>query len=340
MAFQQNVHNFRAFAIVGVVAAHCLHNFRWQGSETTFVVLDVFFNQSTVWFAFIAGYLFQRLSAGYATKNYYKKKLFNVILPYLLCSIPALTLSVTIFPQEMPPDFYGLPIYKQVLYFLITGKHLAPYWYIPTITIIFLAAPVLIYIDRHSYLYWTLPSLLVLSALLGRDGLIIHTDLTTYHGQLSKAAYLLSPYMLGMFISRYADQVMTQISRHIVPLTLLAIILFCLEVAFYRETTSLMFAWKIVSAPILLYAFFLSFGVAQKAINRIADVSFGIFFLHGYILPLHKLAWAQIFEDNDLPEGTLFAYSSFVAAVVIICIVLIAVVQHCFPKHSKQLIGC
>ena len=84
MAFQQNVHNFRAFAIIGVVAAHCLHNFNWQNSEKSLIVLDVIFNQSTIWFAFIAGYLFQRLSTNYTTGRYYRKKIANVNL-YLHC---------------------------------------------------------------------------------------------------------------------------------------------------------------------------------------------------------------------------------------------------------------
>lgn len=340
MAFQQNVHNFRALAIIGVVAAHCLHNFNWQGSEITFIVLDVVFNQSTIWFAFIAGYLFQRLSANYTTEKYYRKKTANVILPYLLCSIPALTLSLTLFTQEMPPDFYGSPVWKQVFYFLVTGKHLAPYWYIPTITCIFIASPILIYIDRNSSLYWALPPLLILSALLGRDGLIAYTDLNAYYGQISKAVYLLSPYMLGMFISRHSNQAMYQISKYRVVLTLLTMSLFLLEVTFYRNTTYLMFAWKIFSAPLLLY--FLSFpnNIAQKPIDRVADVSFGIFFLHGYFLPAHKILWAYVSGESALPTASLVAYFIFVGAIVLLCVFLISLIQRFIPKYSKQLIGC
>jgi len=340
MAFQQNVHNFRAFAIIGVVAAHCLHNFNWQNSEKSLIVLDVIFNQSTIWFAFIAGYLFQRLSTNYTTGRYYRKKIANVILPYLLCSIPALALSLTLFTQEMPTDFYGFPVWKQVLYFLVTGKHLAPYWYIPTITCIFIASPFLIYIDRHSSLYWTLPPLLILSALLGRDGLIAYTDLNAYHGQISKAVYLLSPYMLGMFISRHSDQVMSHISKYRVALTLVMSALVLLEVIFYRNTTSLMFAWKIFSAPLLLNFLSLPFGIAQKSIDRVADVSFGIFFLHGYLLPAHKLFWAYASGDNTLPDANLLAYFLFISAIVLLCVFLISLIQRILPKYSKQLIGC
>ncbi len=339
MAFQQNVHNFRAFAILGVVAAHSLHNFAWPEQSLAFRILDTAFNQSTIWFAFIAGYLFQHLSKRYNTRSYYEKKLRNVIVPYLICSIPALVASMTFVEQEVPPGFYQKPMWEQVFLFLVTGKHLAPYWYIPMITVIFIAAPALIALDRSRHGYWLLVPLIPLSAVLGRDGLLPLLG-SPYLGAISKAVYLLSPYMLGMFVSRYQDEVGAFVRRHYLLLSLVAGIFFVLEVSFYHRLPALIFLFKMVSAPVILTALNVSMGRAQSTVDLIATLSFGIFFLHGYFLALAKIVLSATLGEAVIAHSYALLYPLFVALIVALSLASIQLVKRLTGKRSSYLIGC
>ncbi|PHS73872.1 MAG: hypothetical protein COB19_09125 [Porticoccus sp.] len=339
-AFQQDVHNFRAFAILGVVGAHALHNFYWPTDSYTFVILDTLFNQSTIWFAFIAGYLFQHLSVMYSTQSYYLKKLKNVFLPYLVCSIPALVASMTFYEQAMPAGFYELPSASQAFLFIVTGKHLAPFWYIPMIMVIFLLAPVLIALDHRPVFYLALPPLLLLSAFLGRDGFLMYLELSPYFGQLSKAVYLLSPYMLGMFISHFYTQSMALVGRCWIPLGLMAALFFVLEVLNYHLTPYYIFLFKVLSAPVILYFLDRQFGVAQRLVNNIAVFSFGIFFLHGYFLSGTKILVTFLSDFDGKFPGNIVAYTFFTVAIVLASLLAITVVRRIVGRQSRYLIGC
>lgn len=341
MAFQQNVHNFRAFAILGVVGAHSLQNFSWESGSLLFICLDTLFNQSTIWFAFIAGYLFQALSGRYQTGSYYRKKIVNVLTPYVLCSIPALVVAIFFIPQEMPAGFGDYGAFKQALLFLVTGKHLAPYWYIPMITVIFVLAPLLIFTDRHPRLYWALLLLIPLSGYLGRDGLLIHTALPPYFSQLSKAVYLLSPYLFGMLCSRYHETLLATVSRHWVLLLIASISLFGLEVTYYHETTYLMFAFKMVSAPLILWSLRREFGGFQSSLDRIASWSFGIFFIHGYVLGLTSLVVQKSTGAEDFSAANPVTYILFYCTVVLASLGCIYLVKKIVGDgNSTRLIGC
>lgn len=339
-AFQQDVHNFRAFAIVGVVGAHALHNFTWSPGSAVFVVLDTLFNQSTIWFAFIAGYLFQHLSSSYRAPSYYSKKFKNVFVPYLICSIPAIAASFTFHDQPMPANFEEHSIPIQALLFVLTGKHLAPYWYIPMIMIIFFLAPALIALDRRPGFYLSLMPLLVLSAYLGRDGFLVHSGLSGYFGQVSKAIYLISPYLLGMFVSHFYSRVMAFMSSFWLPLLLISLMFFLLEVRNYHQTTYFIFLFKVTSAPVILYLINRRFGVFQSSIDRVAALSFGIFFLHGYVLSGMKLIVAAVSGLDGQFTGSIFGYSAFVAFVVTASLLAIGAVRRLAGRRSRYVIGC
>lgn len=204
--YQQHIHVFRGLAIMGIVTAHSTPSMDWSQSPLTGRFVDALVNQSSVFFFFIAGYLFQHLSSRFVFRSYLRQKFLTVILPYLILSIPALIIF-TQFTQRtgMWPWFYGLPAWEQVALFLLTGKHLAPLWFVPTITLFYLVAPLLLWGDRRMpRLYWCIIPLLVLSTWLGRDG---------PYGPIEKAIYLLPAYLLGMAFSHYKAQGLALVQR-------------------------------------------------------------------------------------------------------------------------------
>ena len=90
--FVAHVHNFRGLAISLIVAVHCLSIFDWSASPGLERWLKILLLNATVFFLFIAGYLFQHLSARFHYPSYLQTKFRNVVLPYLVVSIPALIL--------------------------------------------------------------------------------------------------------------------------------------------------------------------------------------------------------------------------------------------------------
>ena len=68
--FLSHIHNFRAYAIIGIVGAHSLHAFVWNDHPYMFRFFDTLFNQSSVLFFFIAGFMFQFLSRRFEKWDY------------------------------------------------------------------------------------------------------------------------------------------------------------------------------------------------------------------------------------------------------------------------------
>jgi len=90
-SFLRYVHNFRGLAILFIVVAHTMQVLTWQDNPELQVFLNVVLQNGSVYFVFIAGFLFQYLSRKYAYKTYLINKLQNVLLPYFLISIPAIS---------------------------------------------------------------------------------------------------------------------------------------------------------------------------------------------------------------------------------------------------------
>ncbi len=73
--FLNYVNNFRGIAIIYIVAGHCISAFNWQNSPQLARLIKILMSNGTVFFVFIAGYLFQYLLSSYEPKKYFISKL-------------------------------------------------------------------------------------------------------------------------------------------------------------------------------------------------------------------------------------------------------------------------
>ncbi len=333
-----NIHNFRTVAILGIVGAHSLHNFDWGNDVILFRSFDTLFNESSIWFFFIAGFLFQYLSKKFNAKDYYITKIKNVITPYLILSVPALIGSLTFVDQEMPAGFEDKHIVMQIFLFLITGKHLAPFWFVPTISIIYVFAPLLIKADRAKWPYYALPPLLLMSAMLGRDGFLDITHLGGYFSPVSKVIYLFPIYFLGMFCSQFKDSV----SRYVIawhwPLLAVALAAFWAEVMLPDAPIEYIFVFKAITALLLVYYLDI-FGKDMLArISYVGTASFGIFFVHGYFLQIVKMGKNYLTGTQFFP-GHVLTLLIFIAAITAISCLTLWIAQKIFGKNSRLVVG-
>lgn len=336
--FQQHIHIFRAVAICLIVGAHSVPSFGWESAPLAGELVDAFCNQASIFFFFIAGYLFQYLSGRFSYGRYLRQKVKTVLLPYFLVSIPAIVISVWFIPQEgMWSWFYDLPAWQQIGLFYLTGKHLEPLWFVPTITLFYLAAPLLLALDRRPVLYWVVPVLIILSIELGRGG---------PWGPINKAVYLLPAYLFGMAFSHFRREA-EQFSRKLVwPLLALAATCYGVLAVAPPDGLDFQILFKLALCPVLIVAFKALAEKVGTRLDYVAHVSFGIFFVHAYFISAFRLLWTLAAgkdwagEDTTAlfpPNVTLFLVHS--AVVLGVSVGIIWVVQKLFPRHSRQLIG-
>lgn len=337
--YQQHIHVFRGLAIMGIVTAHTIPSLDWSQSPLTGRFIDALVNESSVFFFFIAGYLFQHLSARFVFRHYLRQKFLTVILPYLILSIPALIIF-TQFTQRtgMWSWFYDLPVWEQVGLFLLTGKHLAPLWFVPTITLFYLVAPLLLWADRHMpRLYWLILPLLVLSTLLGRDG---------PNGPIDKAIYLLPAYLLGMAFSHYKLQGMALVQRWWWALMAVVLVSCAGLVLQWPDPPHYQMPMKAAASLLLVWVLYHHHHRVGHRLDFVAEVSFGIFFIHAYFISAIKVATVYLVEGTvykgvggEVIPGNLFVLFLYASAVLVLSTVAIWVVKKVLGKHSRKLIG-
>lgn len=337
--YQQHIHVFRGLAIMGIVTAHTIPSLDWSQWPLTGRFVDALVNESSVFFFFIAGYLFQHLSARFVFRSYLRQKLLTVILPYLILSVPALIIF-TQFTQRtgMWSWFYDLPVWEQVGLFLLTGKHLAPLWFVPTITLFYLLAPLLLWVDRKMpRLYWLIVPLLVLSTWLGRDG---------PYGPIDKAIYLFPAYLLGMAFSHHKAQGMALVRRW--WWALLAVVLVsCAGLVFqWPDPPHYQMPMKAAACLLLVWLLYRHHHRVGHRLDFVAEVSFGIFFIHAYFISAIKVVTVYLIEGSvykgvggEVIPGNPLTLLLYAGAVLVLSTATIWVVKKVLGKHSRKLIG-
>jgi hypothetical protein len=325
------IHSFRAMAILFIVAGHSIDFFTWSEADSAIErLLRILISNGSVLFVFIAGYLFQHLAIKYQAKKYFVAKLKNVLLPYFLVSIPAIAIFVFAIPRETVwQGFYDNPQWLQVVYFYLTGMHLAPLWFIPMITLFYIVAPLLVFADKNKHFYWVLPLTIIISCFISRG--LPHQSFI----------HFFSVYLLGMFCSHYKVKV-NSILNQLPVLTILAFAVLGLaafEFYYMQGTmTYINYLQKIIMSVFFL-GLFIQLGekADYKIIHTIAHASFGVFFIHSYVLTASKLLIEKLFEEKV--SGNLLLYPLVVVSVLLSCVAIIVILQKLLGKKSRYLVG-
>lgn len=337
--YQQHVHIFRGIAIILIVCAHTVPSLDWSQNPHLGVFIDAIANQTSIFFFFIAGYLFQHLSGRFAFGPYLQQKFKTVILPYLLLSIPALIVFTLLTRRiGMWSWFYDLPIWQQIGLFLLTGKHLAPLWFVPTIALFYLAAPLLLWIDRRwPRGYWAILPLLALATYTGRGGPL---------GPLNIAPYLLPVYLLGMLFSRHKQQARALVQRWWPVLAL--VVVGCLAGEFYdwRQPPYRQVLLKTALALLITVALWHTHHLIGKRLDTIAELSFGIFFIHAYFISAIKVATVYLLlgraytgEGGEVIPGTLLNFVLYAGSVLALSVLTLLLVKRVLGRRSRMLVG-
>lgn len=342
--FLSYIHSFRAVAILFIVAGHCVYLFEWERIRWQEHLVKSLMQNGTVLFVFVAGFLFQHLSHKFDYGRYLKGKLLNVILPYVIVSVPMLTVQVLTqrgaFDPSHPSGLESVPL--NILWSLLTGYHILPFWFIPMIAVFYLLAPVLLWTDRDGRLYYLLPLLLACTVFVHRPSDFTHI----WHS----CAYFLPVYIYGMWFSRHRERVMDWHSRWLPGLLALLVALVWLEVGYFGRggaigsaqlfstengvlgTNALQKLMLCGVLPVLLRRFgdFL-----DPKLDYMAQVSFGIYFLHMYFIQ----AYTRFVAGDVFPAASLVRYGLAVATVVGLCVLCLWLIKKILGRHSRKFVG-
>ena len=337
--YQQHMHVFRGIAIMLIVCAHTVPSLDWSAHPVLGRVIDGIANQSSIFFFFIAGYLFQHLSARFLYRRYLGQKFRTVILPYLILSVPALIVFSMLVPRVgMWTWFYDLEVWQKVALFLITGKHLAPLWFVPTIALFYLCAPLFLWVDRRvPRVYWVIVPLLVLSMSVGRSG---------PNGPLDKAIYLLPVYLLGMVASHHKARCLDLVRRWWLVLALVAALSFAAILLEWPKPPYWQMPMKVAMSLLIMRLLWQYHGIFGTRLNYIAEVSFGIFFVHAYLISAIKVATVYLQSGRIYTgvgtgtiDGTIGTFLLYAGAVLALSLALIWIAQRLLGARSRMVVG-
>lgn len=342
------IHNFRGLAIIFIVGIHSVISLPWEGSLIMKSLLLGIFNNGTVLFVFIAGFLFYYLCQNHFNYfHYLKKKLKYVIAPYLIISIPAIIDKLFFDPGNhwwMTTEFQEASFIYKIFLMIITGRHSGILWFIPMIALFYLCSYLFLLFSKTRIFDYATPLLCIIGLMTVQFG---------YHANpLISFVYFLPIYLLGMWVAKHQLGILSASNFWLVGLSIVYIIMTILEVygiiplSKYLEMRDLrqdVFILNISKLKAILLCFILIIGFKKVShlhfpiLERTGTDSFGIFFLHLYIINVFQI----VVHRQMIPiEGlNILSYSAYLFAVITLAMIIIFFVRKVFGKNSRILIG-
>lgn len=347
--FLTYIHYFRGLAILFIVGLHVCVMLNWGERQFERKILIVLFNNGTVLFVFIAGFLFFYLYQNrFQYGDYLKKKFLYVIIPYLIVSIPAL---IDKFYFDKPGDHWWMdelfniqsaPV--KVFQLLITGRHMGVFWFIPMISIIYLCAPLIIRFSKTQVFLYVVPVLAFLALFTFRFGYYANIGLSL--------VYFFPVYLFGMWACRVREFLFAHATL-IISVLLTGYILISIgeifewvpfsEIIGLRDVKYTVYRFNYNKFKMYLFAIgtltllYRYRHIEMPFLKLMGDYSFGIFFVHLYVLQVFRLLHRAGYIH--FPSSNIFVFFIYFALIIALTTIIIKMIKIIFSKNSRYVIG-
>ena len=229
---------------------------------------------------------------------------------------------------------------------LLTGKHFGPFWFIPMVSLIYLLAPLLLYLDRSAWFYrYGFPVLLLAGFFSYRFG---HNS-----SVFESLWYFMPVYVFGMWASRYQTYITERGYAFLIPLVMLYGVVTYLEITdvlaigktyaygeSMKENAYLFNFGKLKASAlciVLLVVLHKLQSIRAPLWGVLASYSFGIFFVHLYVIRSLEMLASRL--SLTVTFNSLF-YLMHIGAIVLVCIAIVKIVKFVAKQNSRYLIGC
>lgn len=334
--FLRSIHYFRGLAILSVAALHL-----WtippsfatpMEQRLAELIRQVAFHDSTMYFLFLAGFLFMHFAGTFEWKSFFRKKLYHLLLPYGMMTTLWLALKQLI---KGDPSQHWFEDWAMAL---VTGNALTPLWYVPLIIVLYVLSPGLLLLGRRQ-LAWLTGAACLLPLLGCRTG----TELS-----LGQFLYFTPLYLLGCWVRREDELCRRQFSRYLNLLltisTLATLGLFFLEAKPLRygwiDLTESLFYLQKVSLTLVVWRALQAWELKHIAwLDLLAVHSFPIFFLHCILGNFHFSVLFFSLVSPTIPGAASLLAGAFVALVVGLSLLTSISLRALLGKRSRYVVG-
>lgn len=346
------IHNLRGLAIMFVVGVHAGgYDADWASHPHVRYFLHTFFDPSegngTVLFLFIGGFLFQHLThSQFSYKKYLEQKFLNIILPYILISIPLILirLNTNFESLSLPADFDEKPVIYKFFYHLLTGTHMPPFWFISAIVLFYISSPLLHAMDNRNFYRYLFPFVLLSCFFTYRPE----------HNANPILAYLhfIPIYIMGMWASFNKERILALEWKLIIPLAIIYVGLTIMDLTgnitlsrdlsfeYILNSGALIFNIYMFKAVVLCFLLLMIFYQLRTKEMPLLEIlghySFGVFFVHYILISMSRKILEMMHITVDFSIITYLIYFTFV---LMTSIVAVYFVKKLTGRYSRYLIG-
>ena len=343
--FLNSINHFRGIAIIFIVMAHC---YRPAGWEIETFADKAWFNlmmNGTVFFVFISGFLFHHVFfSRWDYEKYMRNKTKYVFFPYLLLSIPWIIWHLT---ADASPNLHQLhanieDITTASSWYVITGRALTAYWYIPMGMMLFAISPWVLDLTRKNALMTVAIPLFIVA-------MIVHRPISNLNA-LQSLLYFLPIYLIGVWSSLNKDKLFAVIDKWWWALFIAAAGLAVIQAHLFGAGVLNKGAFELTVPDLMLpQKLLFTFGllgllnnfehVEVKWLQKLAEASFAIYFIHPWL----TTPWWMIYQSPDIfgfsGQGNILTTLVVTAGVILISYVIAVIIRKLFAKKSRYIIG-
>ncbi|MGL5287003.1 MAG: acyltransferase family protein [Aeromonas sp.] len=328
--------NLRGVAILMVMFSHITviyeHDSIWQN------LCRYLFGDVSSLFVFVSGYLFLYTTErkGYDYLPYLHKKAGYILYPYLLLSAVAIGYGIV---TDKNLDYGLAPLQYGIWSLIVGGALIVPLWYIPMIWLVFLISPLLRYASRSSFFGPIVVVALFVSLMTARPLSNLNPFLSVFH--------FLGFYLMGMYFAQNGPLIQWAKSK-VIPISVGLLIAYLLMYFWWFNTETFnhgfwdqLFHLNVLQLSKLIFVWLMYFIFAAylnhpyKPMSHIAQISFGLFFVHGFWLYLFGIVLGRMPVENIIGRLAIQLLFCFVFSYISILIA-----RKVLGKRSRYVVGC
>lgn len=345
------LHSFRGLAILIIVLGHAVVA-AFIGAYGAFdetapilMVSEIFYHDSTLYFAIISGLLFSKVLKPKGYYRFYKNKLKHIVLPYLVVTLVLTLIKIKfyyVYGFQESIVFY----FSNVIKNLIFGKANFALWYIPVLIFLYFVTPILEFLQKKNQLTKVLFFLILVMPLIVSRVQV----LTEYVLSMETMLYFMGAYAFGMYLGTDLDEKLQLIKKYKKIIAGIAIISTAVLFYFYYNEIdmigkvslkeSFFYIQKIGFALILLMLFKRLDDNQPQWLNPIATGSFFIYFIHASILyAITPLFLFILHATNFTPLNVVVAALILLLVTIGISMLFVQICNKLFGNYSRMIIG-